>query len=299
MGDHMKLLGLSLVFLFAQASFAAESSNIEVLKIETATTSKTSVEDLKPSKWRYSLDSEFYMNQQEQKDKGGDARLTSLHLASGKYAYNGTTTLKIVPTFELNYIPLEKDRAKDVQDEIKNQKTFGGARFHDPFLAFVKKDGTLWGSDVMTTEVRYYIPVSEVSREVESAGMVRLDYMLPWTVGNWNLAYYLNPRLNLESQSREERPSSLSFREFALGTYSFSDSFSSYLMVGHMLETIEQNFLHNEQQTYVLEVGATKYFSKNVSVTLYMDNLFTEGKEDVRLLAADQNDFALATSLTF
>lgn len=295
----MKFLGLSLVLILAQASMAAESSTIEVLKIDTTATLKTSIEDVKPSKWSFALDSEFYLNQQEQKDKGGDARVTSKHLAIGKYAYDSATTFKIVPIFELNYIPLESDRAKDVKDEVQNKKDFGGARFHDPFVAFEKKQGTLWGSDVMKTQVRYYLPVSEVSREVESAGVLRLDYTLPWTVGNWNLAYYLNPRLKLESQSKADRPTSLDFREYAMGTYQFSDTVSSYLMVGHHLSTKSQNFLNNEETTYVLEIGATKDFSKNVSVTLYVDNMFKEGKEDIRLLAADKNDFTLATSLTF
>lgn len=298
----MKFLGLSLVVLLSQTAMAAESSNIEVLKIETLSTSKTSIEDNKPSKWTYSLDSEFYMNQEAQKEKGGDTPVTSYHLASSKYAYDSNTILKIVPTFELNYIPLENERAQNVKDELENKKTFGGARFSDPFFAFVKKQGNLWGSDAMTTEVRYYVPVSEVSRELESVGMLRLDYMLPWTVGNWNLAYYLNPRLSMESQSHADKPSSLSFREYALGTYNFSDSISSYVMVGHWWATQAQNFLHNQETTYVMEVGATKAFSKNVSVTLYVDNLFKDGekgKEDIRLFASEKNDFALATSLTF
>lgn len=296
----MKFLSLSVVFLFfAQASMAAESSNLEVLKIETTSTSKTSIESAKPSKWTYSLDSEFYLNQEEQKVKGGDARVTSYHLASSKYAYDSATTLKIVPTFELNYVPLENDRAQNVQDEVKNEKTFGGARFNDPFVSFVKKQGALWGSDVMSTEVRYYLPLSEVSREVESAGVLRLDYFLPWTVGNWNFSYYLNPRLFLESQSQENRPTSFSFREYAVGTYTFSDALSSYWLLGHQWLTKAQNFLHNEQTTYVLELGVTKSFSKNVSVTLYLDNLFKDGKEDIQLFASNKNDFTLATSLNF
>lgn len=293
----MKYFALSLVFLLAQTSMAAESSNIEVLKIETTT--RTSMEDEKPSKWTYSLDSEFYLNQEEQKAKGGDARLISYHWANSKYAYDSQTTLKIVPMFELNYVPLENERAQNVQDEVNNEKTFGGARFKDPFVGLVKKQGSVWGSDVMSTEVRYYLPLSEVSREVESAGIVRLDYVLPWIVGNWNLSYYLNPHLFLESQSQENRPTSFSFRHYALGTYTFSDSLSSYVMVGNQWLTKAQNFLHNEQTTYVLEVGATKSFSKNVSVTLYLDNLFKEGKEDVRLFASEKNDFTLATSLNF
>ncbi|MGZ3774096.1 MAG: hypothetical protein ACXVCY_08965 [Pseudobdellovibrionaceae bacterium] len=293
----MKFLILLLAFFSARGVMAAASSNIEVLKIET--TSKTPVENVKPSNWNYFLYSEYYINQEEQKQKGGDTRLTSSHLAAANYAYDSVTAFRIVPIFELNYVPLDKDRAQNVQDEVRNNKTFGGARFDDPFVAYIKKDGSFLGSNPMWTEIRYYVPVSEVSREVESAGILRLDYFLPWVIGNWKWTYYFNPRLFLESQSLADRPTTLSFRQYAMGTYTFSDKFSSYALVGHRWLTKSQNFLRNEQTTYVLEVGATRSFSKDVSVTLYLDNLFNEGKEDIRLFAANKNDFTLATYFNF
>ncbi|MGZ3769280.1 MAG: hypothetical protein ACXVCP_01925 [Bdellovibrio sp.] len=296
----MKFLGLTLLAFLSQTAVAAETSTIEVMKIETVSTSKTSIEDKKPSKWSYSLDSEFYINQEEQKVRGSDARLTSLHWASAKFAYDSSTVLKLVPIFELNYIPSEKDRAQNVQDEIKNEKNFGGARFSDPYVAYVKKAGTVSGSKTMTTEVRYYIPASEVSQEKDSVGILRLDYTLPWTVGNWELGYYLNPRLHMQSQnSVEDNPSGMDFRQFGYGTYHFSDSLSSYAMVGHQCLSAQKNFLFNDVTKYILEVGATQAFSKNVSVTLYVDNIFVAGQEDIKLFASAKNDFTLATSLNF
>lgn len=293
----MKILGLSfLAFIFAQMSFASEPSTVEVFKIEA--TSATTLDNVKPSNWKFSLESEFYMNQQEQKDKGSDATLTSYHVASGKYAYDKETAFKLVPTFEINYIPLENDRAQDVKDELANDKKFNGARIADPYVGIVKTKGSLWKSDTMKTELRYYMPFSEVSAEKKSAGTMRLDYTLPWTVGNWNLAYYLNPRMKFVSGESDAR-TALHFHEYAVGTYNFSDAVSSYVMVGHQLLSDTSDFLTNQETVYAFEFGATANFSKNIAVTLYLDNFFTDGKDDIALFSASKNEFVLATSLNF
>nr|WP_295899655.1 hypothetical protein [uncultured Bdellovibrio sp.] len=266
---------------------------------EDVTTSAISIQEVSESPWHFALDSEFYINQKEQNDKGGDSRVTSYHLASVKYTYNASTTLKVVPTFEINSVPLAKDKASNVDDEIQNGKTFSGARFTDPFIALKKSAGSVFNSDVISTEVRYYLPVSGLSQKLQSAGIIRLDTFVPWSVGKWTFYYYLNPRLFLESRNDSERSTSLSFREHALASYNFTDSWSAYAMAGHRWLLKAQSFLKNEQTIYLLEVGATKNLSKNFSVTLYLDNLFVEGQEDIELFKAAKNDFTLYTSLNF
>ncbi|MEK2644915.1 hypothetical protein [Bdellovibrio sp. BCCA] len=94
---------------------------------DDVTTSAISIREVSESPWHFSLDSEFYINQKEQNDKGSDGKVTSYHLASVKYSYDATTTLKVVPTFEINSVPLEKDKAHNINDEIQNGKTFSGA----------------------------------------------------------------------------------------------------------------------------------------------------------------------------
>ncbi|WP_413944395.1 hypothetical protein [Bdellovibrio sp. HCB-162] len=274
-------------------------STVVFAATDDVATSTISIQEVSESPWHFALDSEFYINQKEQDDKGGNSRVTSYHLASVKYAYDAATTLKIVPTFEINSVPLEKDKARSVNDEIQNGKTFSGARFTDPFIAIKKSAGTVFSSDVISTEVRYYLPVSELSQKLQSAGIVRLDTVVPWTVGKWTFYYYLNPRLFLESRNDSERSTSLSFREHALASYNFTDSWSAYVMVGHRWLLKDQNFLKNEQTIYLLEVGATKALSKNFSVTVYLDNLFVEAQEDIELFKASKNDFTLYTSVNF
>lgn len=287
----MKLWGIALILFVSQFAHAtAEEIAISEMTAPSASSAKH---------WSFSLYSEFYMNQQEQHDKGSDARLTSLHWAGAKYAYDKTTTLSIVPIFELNSVPSANDRAKNTQDEIQNGKTFGGARFSDPFLSYAKTAGTIWGSDPLYTEVRYYLPASEVSRQWGSVGMLRFDYMMPWTVGPWTFSYYLNPRLYLEANDNSDHPTNFSFRQYAMASYNLNSTWSSYVMGGHRLLLKAQNFLKNDQGTYVFELGMTKTFTKNVAVTVYMDNLFQEGRENVNLFAAAKNDFTLATSLNF
>lgn len=293
----MKIFIAVVAVMVSVQAHAEESSSLDISQVEIS--SEILKTETSAKKWKFALDSEFYVNEGEQRDKGAETRVTSYHLASAKYAYDSTTTLKVVPTFELNSIPSDKDRAKNVKDEVQNGKTFGGARFGDPFVAYVKNKGSILGSDPMYTEVRYYLPLSEVSREWESVGIVRLDYILPWTVGKWTFSYYLNPRLFLESHAFADHPTVLSFREHGMVSYNFTDTWSSYGMVGHRWALKEQNFLKNDQTTYVLEVGVTKVFTKNVAVTLYLDNLFQEGKEDIQLFAANKNDFTLYTSLNF
>ncbi|MEK2644916.1 hypothetical protein [Bdellovibrio sp. BCCA] len=126
-----------------------------------------------------------------------------------------------------------------------------------------------------------------------------MDTFIPWTVGKWIFYYYLNPRLFLESRNDGERATNLSFREHALASYNFTDSWSAYAMLGHRGLLKSQNFLKNEQTIYLLEAGVTKTLSKNFSVTVYLDNLFVEGQEDIELFKAAKNDFTLYTSLNF
>ncbi len=292
----MKVWGLLALLLFCQSTLAEESSTLEVTQVELKS-DVLKTESLS-QKWKFTLESEFYANQGDQEDKGAESRVTSYHWATAKYNYDATTALKAVPTFELNAVRSQQDRAKNVQDEVYNGKTFDGARMADPYVAYVKNAGKIWGSDTMSTEVRYYLPVGEVSREVESVGILRLDYLLPWTVGKWTFTYYLNPRLNMESHAIDNRPTNVSFREHGVVSYNFSDTFSVYSLVGHRWLLKEQNFLRNEESTYVFEWGVTKAFTKNVAVTLYLDNLYKD-EEQINLFASNKNDFTLYTNLSF
>lgn len=271
----MKRWSLLAVLLWSSISAAAEVTMTEVMAADVST-----------RHWSWALDSEFYMNTR-----------TSYHLASAKYSLNSVSSLKFVPTFEINAVPADK-AAENLQDEIANGKTFNGARLTDPFVAFASSAGTLWGSDPFSTEVRYYLPVSELSRELQTAGIVRVDYIIPWSVGRWTFSYYLNPRLFLESGATE-RETTLSFREHALVSYNISSTWSSYIMAGHRLLLKARNFLKNEEGTYVFEAGVTKALSKKFSVTLYMDNFFHEGEEDVNLFMPEKNEVTLYTSINF
>lgn len=297
----MNLKGLLFLPLFASSfAKAAESVNSEILKIDVpSATSKISLDPLKPSKWTYSFDSEFYLNQQEQKDKGGDTPLTSYHVVGLNYKYDSSTVLKIAPTFDVNYVPVEKERAENVQDEIQNKKTFSGSRMSDPFIAYNKEHGNLWGSDIISTEIRYYIPVSNVSRELNSVGQLSLDITVPWVIHNWTLSYNVNPNIQLESEALSDHPSTFNFNQNAKASYDFPNDLSSYVMFGNHLCSASKDFLHNDQTEYAFEIGAAKNFTKDISITLNLNNTFEDGKEEFRLLAADKNNFTLSTSLNF
>lgn len=288
-----RIQSLGCVLLASSVAFGAEEMVSEV--------SATSVisAPAKSNPWHFSLDSEFYMNQKEQSEKKAEARVTSYHLAAIKYVADSTTKYKVVPAFEINSVPSELDKAKNVQDEINNGKTFGGARFSDPFISITKNVGSIFNSDTISNEVRYYLPLSEISQETGRVGVVRLDTQVPWAVGKWTFMYYLNPRLALESQASSQNQTSLSFREYALAAYDFSQGWAAYGMLGHQWLFKSENFFNNQKTVYVFEWGLTKTVNKNFAVTLYLDNIFVDGKEDIELFKEAKNDFVLYTSLNF
>ncbi|MDG0816574.1 hypothetical protein [Bdellovibrio svalbardensis] len=249
--------------------------------------------------WKVQVLNEIYMNEGEYRDRSSNSKVTSYTEPKFSYKVTPNSYLEVAVPFDVNSIPDKTERADNVQQEVKNGKAFNGTRLSNLWFGATHTGGKIFASDDIVTWLRYYLPTSEVAQELKQDGMLRLDVQVPWTVGKWNFLYLLNPRLYLSHDETTNRQARLSFRQYGLVTYGFTNAFSMYTSYGHKLNSNSDNFLYNQQVIHAFESGASYVFNPNVNVTFYVTDEFVEGSETIQLFTPNKNNMTLATVLSF
>lgn len=271
--------------LGAQAQ-TSSSSSASVAAPATQTTTAT-VAEVKPaaaSPWSGALAVAAYSNIQAQKDKGSNAAIESYNTALLRYKLTEKDTVVLAHNFSYNSVPTASDRAE----------TNEGYVLEDPYIRWNRSLGAVLWNEKTTLALRYYLPVSEASREKGSNGFLRAGISLPYTVTKLvEVDYSLDARAYFSAGGSE----SFQARNYGTLTLNFTDTFSAYSTLGLWGAFTDHGVLNKTSDRVYGATGISSSAIKDVSLSFYVESLVPSRPKE--LYSAANTAYNLETVVSF
>lgn len=185
---------------------------------------------------------------------------------------NQKAEYKAISSLGVNYAVTEKSKIA-----LKHYFTYtvpsvetggvGKGVMNDTVLQFSTKTAGVLGSDELAPLFWYYAPTSDVSRNLNSNGKVRMDLEVDWALNpSWTVGYYFNPRQSFVPKSDTLLPGSTlpyesrtTLIHYGIATYNVSDKIQAYSYAG---------FIHSMITTAQTMADESIYSGIGVSFTL-------------------------------
>jgi hypothetical protein len=156
----------------------------------------------------------------------------TVNYVAGSYKLDKSDRVSVRQYFSYNRVPDQANKAV----------------LNDPTLIWIHNSDGIMKSDPISTYMWYYVPTSEASRDLRSAGKLRMDVEFDWTLNpKWAVGYFMNPRQSfiprqLVANKDEETAATEPFVEASSMTmlihnaalyYTLSDKVTFYTTVGY------------------------------------------------------------------
>lgn len=288
---------------FAQGTTTATATTSNSTATETATasqgTSTTTVESTKAEakKWSASLLTQSGLGIQDEKNFGSKAPIQTASLLTMGFKISDTMKLNAGHNFLIinNFASLDAG----TQDKFAQRGYAEGYNVMDPHLGVTLSkvsDGVL-GSEPIALALRYYVPVTKFSREMERAGTLRADASIDWTINpKVMMSYVLSPRITLE---RTMEAGQIYRMIHQVGpSYSFNDNVGAYGLVGFD-STFGKNWNNMKSlgESMELEVGANFQVGSFLINPSVSESIATN--ETMKVGVAEQSSYNLVLQAAF
>lgn len=305
MGKKLVLVAVSLLATqaFAQGTTAtttATTSNSTATgTVPSQGTSTATVESAKADakKWSVSILTQSGVGMQDEKKLGSGANVQTAGLLTMGFKISDTTKINAGHNFLLinNFNALDAD----TQASMSSKGYKEGYNLMDPHLGVTlsKFSNGIFGSEPITLGLRYVIPVTKASTDLERAGALRADSSIDWTINpKVTMSYILSPRITLERTL--EAGQIYRMIHYVGPSYSFNDNFGLYGIVGFDTAAGKTfNDFKVLRETMELEVGA------NVQVgSFYINPSISESvatNETMKVGVAEQASYNLILQAAF
>jgi hypothetical protein len=197
----MKQWGFVFTVLLCSQAFAQEStSTLQTNEIKSATTEMLSTSTAKApvvvSPWKFTLGSENYSYEMDQKTYGSGAPIISYNFVGAKYVISPKWEVELRQQFQF---ATNKENLGG-RDQALHRNSLEMAE--TVLRVAAKPAWNLLGSKMQIFEVRYYAPTDHVAQERGELGRVRADAWVEWApVSKWSFAAWFSPRVAFNSQN--------------------------------------------------------------------------------------------------
>lgn len=201
----MKQSGLFSVVLLLGASLslsavAQEStSTMQATTIESAPASGTTAmpAPVIESPWKFTLGSENYSYELDQRRFGSNAPIISYNFVGAKYVFSPKWEIELRQQFQL---AAGKENLGGRDAALHRTSSLEVAETVLRLASKPKWD--FLGSEMQLFELRYYAPTDHVAQERRELGRIRADAWVEWApTTKWSFAAWVSPRVQLNSSS--------------------------------------------------------------------------------------------------
>lgn len=197
------LNGMLLTVLLGSQAWAQESTSsmqaTDIKSAPAAATTATQAPDLQ-SPWKFTLGSENYMYELDQRRLGSGAPIISYNFVGGKYVFSPKWEIELRQQFQF----ASNKENLGGRDSALHRSALEMAETVLRVAATPKWD--LLGSKKQLFELRYYAPTDHVAQERNELGRIRADAWVEWAASaKWSFAAWFSPRVLLNSSSNPNK----------------------------------------------------------------------------------------------